>query len=33
MDVLVALGNIDLSENIIADTEVFTCQIYGYLKN
>ena len=25
--------NIDLSENVIADTEEFTGQIYGYLKN
>ena len=28
-----ALGNLDLSETIIADTEEFTCYIYGYPKN
>ena len=28
-----ALGNLDLSENIIADIEEFTCQMYGYPKN
>ena len=33
MDVFVDSGNLDLSENIIADIEVFTCHMYGYPKN
>ena len=33
VDVFVASGNLDLSENIIADIEVFTCHMYGYPKN
>ena len=28
-----ALGNLDLSENIVFDIEEFTCHIYGYPKN
>ena len=33
VDVFVALVNLDLSENIIADIEEFTCHMYGYPKN
>ena len=33
VDAFVASGNLDLSENIIADIEVFTCHMYGYPKN
>ena len=33
MDEFLALGNLDLSENIIADIEEFTCHMYGYRKN
>ena len=33
VNAFVALGNLDLSENIISDIEEFTCHIYGYPKN
>ena len=33
VDAFVALGNLDLSEHIIADFEEFTCHMYGYPKN
>ena len=33
VDGFVALGNLDLSEKIIADIEEFTCHMYGYSKN
>ena len=33
VDAIVALGNLDLSENIIADIEEITCHMYGYPKN
>ena len=33
VNAFVALGNLDLSENIISDIEEFTCQMYGYPKN
>ena len=33
VDGFVALGNLDLSEKIIADIEEFTCHMYGYPKN
>ena len=33
VDPFVALGNLDLSEKIIADIEEFSCHIYGYRKN
>ena len=32
-DAFVVLGNLDLSENIIAGVEEFTCHMYGYPKN
>ena len=33
VDAFVALGNLDLSEKILADIEEFTCHIYDYPKN
>ena len=33
VDAFVALGNLDLSENIIAFIEEITCHMYGYPKN
>ena len=33
VNVFVALGNLDLSENTISDIEEFTCHMYGYPKN
>ena len=33
VDAFVALGNLDLSEHIIADFEEFTCHMCGYPKN
>ena len=33
VDAFVALGNLDLSENVIVDIEEFTCHMYGYPKN
>ena len=33
VNAFVALGNLDLSENIISDIEEFTCHMYGYPKN
>ena len=33
VNAFVALGNLDLSENIISDVEEFTCHMYGYPKN
>ena len=33
VDAFVALGKLDLSENIIADIEEFTCHMYGYPNN
>ena len=31
VDAFVALGNLHLSENIIANIREFTCHMYGYL--
>ena len=33
VNAFVALGNLDLSENIISDIEEFTCHMYVYPKN
>ena len=33
VDEVVALDNLDLSENIVADVEELTCHMYGYPKN
>ena len=33
VNAFVALGNLDLSDNIISDIEEFTCHMYGYPKN
>ena len=33
VNAFVALGNLDLSENIMSDIEEFTCHMYGYPKN
>ena len=33
VDEFVALDNLDLSENIVADVEELTCHMYGYPKN